>query len=193
MSRFVEECQKEWSRLGVPEATANEMAGDLEADLAEAQADGVSPEEVLGNGYFDARSFAASWAEERGLVTATRDTRTPATTYLRVRSLLLAVSTVACLVVGAMGLAILAGRRMSSMSVAAVSFPRPVPRPVTGLFVGPNRLGLLGGGAPLDALGLLLLVVGLLGAAVTLWIWKPWSTQSNRREPEPQMGLPTYF
>ena len=63
MSSFVDECRKEWSRLGVPEAEANEMATDLEADLAEAKAEGVSPEEVLGNGYFDPRSFAASWAD----------------------------------------------------------------------------------------------------------------------------------
>jgi hypothetical protein len=50
MSAFVEECRKEWSRLGVPEVEANEMASDLETDLAEARADGASPEEVLGNG-----------------------------------------------------------------------------------------------------------------------------------------------
>ena len=57
MSRFVDDCRKEWGRLGVPEVEANEMAADLEADLAEARADGVSPEEVLGNGYFDAKSL----------------------------------------------------------------------------------------------------------------------------------------
>ena len=72
MSSFVDECRKEWGRLGVPEAEANEMAADLEADLAEAKAEGVSPEEVLGNGYFDPRSFAASWAASRGFVRRTR-------------------------------------------------------------------------------------------------------------------------
>jgi len=41
------------------------MAADLEADLNEAEADGLAPEEVLGNGIFDPRSFAASWADER--------------------------------------------------------------------------------------------------------------------------------
>jgi hypothetical protein len=65
---FVEQCRREWRRLRVPDAVANEMAADLEADLAEAEADGASPEEVLGNGVFDPRSFAASWAAERGVI-----------------------------------------------------------------------------------------------------------------------------
>src|SRR5213593_2957890 len=64
---FVEECRREWRRLRVPESAANEMAVELAADLREAQADGVSPEEVLGSGAFDARSFAADWAAERGV------------------------------------------------------------------------------------------------------------------------------
>ena len=38
MSKFVNECSKEWKRLGVPESVSNEMAADLEADLAEAEA-----------------------------------------------------------------------------------------------------------------------------------------------------------
>ena len=68
MNEFVEECRREWKRLHVPDPVANEMAADLEADLAEAEADGSSPEEVLGTGAFDARSFAAAWATERGVV-----------------------------------------------------------------------------------------------------------------------------
>lgn len=68
MSKFVEECRHEWKRLGVPDAVANEMAADLEADLAEAEAEGASPEDVLGSAVFDARSFAASWAAERGVI-----------------------------------------------------------------------------------------------------------------------------
>lgn len=68
MSEFVEECRREWKRLGVPEPVANEMAADLAADLREADAEGVSPEEVLGTSAFDPQSFAASWAAERGVV-----------------------------------------------------------------------------------------------------------------------------
>lgn len=70
MNEFVEECRREWKRLGVPDPVANEMAADLEADLAEAAADGATPEDVLGTGAFDPKSFAANWAAERGLVRA---------------------------------------------------------------------------------------------------------------------------
>jgi hypothetical protein len=66
MTAYVEECRREWKRLGVPDLLAEEMASDLEADLVEAQADGVSASEILGES--DPRRFAASWAEERGLV-----------------------------------------------------------------------------------------------------------------------------
>jgi hypothetical protein len=66
MTAFVEECRREWKRLGVPDLLAEEMATELEADLAEAEADGVSAAEMLGES--DPRRFAASWAKERGLV-----------------------------------------------------------------------------------------------------------------------------
>jgi hypothetical protein len=65
---FVEECRREWRRLRVPDQIANEMAADLAADLEEAEAEGVSPAEVLGSGASDPRAFAASWAAERGVV-----------------------------------------------------------------------------------------------------------------------------
>ena len=68
MNPFVEECRREWKRLGVPDAVANEMAADLEVDLAEAEAEGTSAEEVLGTGVFDAPAFAAAWAAERGVI-----------------------------------------------------------------------------------------------------------------------------
>jgi hypothetical protein len=64
---FVEDCRREWKRLGVPEQVAEEMATELRTDLAEAAADGVAPEELLGKSAFDARGFAASWAAERGV------------------------------------------------------------------------------------------------------------------------------
>jgi hypothetical protein len=66
MPAFIEECRYEWKRLGVPDSMAEEMATELEADLAEAQADGVSAAEILGES--DPRRFAATWAHERGLV-----------------------------------------------------------------------------------------------------------------------------
>ena len=66
MNAFVEECRREWKRLGVPDGLAEEMAAELESDLAEAEADGVSAAEMLGES--DPRRFAANWARERGLV-----------------------------------------------------------------------------------------------------------------------------
>ena len=68
MTPFVEECRREWKRLGVPELLAEEMATELEADLAEAQADGISAAEMLGES--DPRRFATNWARERGLVSS---------------------------------------------------------------------------------------------------------------------------
>jgi hypothetical protein len=68
MSDFSEQCRREWKRLGVPDALADEMAAELSADLREAQDEGVSPEELLGTGAFDPSSFAASWAGERGIL-----------------------------------------------------------------------------------------------------------------------------
>jgi hypothetical protein len=66
MTAFVDECRREWRRLGVPDSIADEMATELESDLAEAEADGVSAAEMLGES--DPRRFAANWARERGLV-----------------------------------------------------------------------------------------------------------------------------
>jgi hypothetical protein len=67
MIEFVEECRREWKRLGVPDPIANEMAIDLTADIEEAEAEGGSAEDVLGNSVFDPRRFAASWASARGV------------------------------------------------------------------------------------------------------------------------------
>lgn len=79
MSEFVEECRREWKRLRVPDPVANEMAADLEADLAEAEAEGDSAEQVLGSGAFDPRSFAASWAAARGVAAPPTEPAAPPT------------------------------------------------------------------------------------------------------------------
>ena len=75
MSSFVEECRREWKRLRVPGMIADEMAGDLAADLEEAEADGASAEDVLGSAASDPRAFAAAWAGERGIVRPRRSVR----------------------------------------------------------------------------------------------------------------------
>src|SRR5215475_3517821 len=68
MSDFVEQCRREWKRLGVSDPLAEEMAADLASDLSEAEAEGVSAEELLGRSVFDPPSFAATWAAERGII-----------------------------------------------------------------------------------------------------------------------------
>jgi hypothetical protein len=68
MSDFVEQCRREWRRLGVPDPLAEEMATELAADLSEAQAEGVSTEQLLGRSAFDPPSFAATWAVEGGII-----------------------------------------------------------------------------------------------------------------------------
>jgi hypothetical protein len=68
MSDFVQQCRREWRRLGVADPLAEEMATDLASDLREAEAEGVSAEELLGSSAFDPSSFAAAWAAERGII-----------------------------------------------------------------------------------------------------------------------------
>jgi hypothetical protein len=62
---ILDECRRTWRRLGVPRAVRQEMAEELEADLAAAAADGVRPEDFVAG---DVRVFAEAWARERGAV-----------------------------------------------------------------------------------------------------------------------------
>jgi hypothetical protein len=190
MSRFVDECRREWARLGVPDAEANEMATDLEADLSEAQADGVTPEEVLGNGYFDARSFAMSWATARGFVR-----RAPmADRTVRIRTLVLGLGALLGAVVAAAGFVILAGSPVGQQVVAA-PLARHISRPVPGILVNPHHSLFLSGpgGANLDVLGGVLLAVGLIGLAVILWVWRPWSILRSGSGSDQNVGMPSYL
>jgi hypothetical protein len=68
MNDFIEQCRREWRRLGVSDPLAEEMATELASDLGEAEAEGVSAEEFLGRSALDPPSFAATWAAERGIV-----------------------------------------------------------------------------------------------------------------------------
>jgi hypothetical protein len=176
-SSFVDECRKEWHRLGVPETEANEMAADLDADLAEAKADGVSPEEVLGNGYFDPRSFAAAWAASRGFVRPSR----PARGTIQIRTLALAFGAVVAAAFVALGLALLFGTPVVNRTVSAAAAPlgSHLKRPsLPSIFVTPGSHRLVFGPvAPpsLHLAGVLLLLVGLAGLGAVLWLWRPWS------------------
>lgn len=78
MNDFVEQCRREWRRLGVSDPVAEEMATELASDLGEAEAEGVSAEELLGRSALDPPSFAATWAAERGIIPGQQPNRTTA-------------------------------------------------------------------------------------------------------------------
>jgi hypothetical protein len=191
MTQFVDECRKEWRHLGVPEVVANEMAADLEADLTEAQADGVTPEAVLGNDYFDAKSFAASWATARGVVSPT-----PSLPHrFRLPSWSLAAGAAVSAAAAMLGLVILVGRRVGSESVSAAAMPRPgLNRPqIPGLFIGLHRVFVSQPGFAIVALGGALFLAGLVGLALTLWFWKPWSARRRGSGFDQSVGMPGYL
>ena len=135
MSRFIEECRREWKRLRVPDAIVNEMAADLAADLAEAEAEGASAEDVLGNAVFDPRAFALSWAEERGVVSAA-----PVRSDSSVRlSTALAVAAAVLLLVALVGAALVVVDRPGAFGVRlAASGPRFFWRAPRAAFVRPG-------------------------------------------------------
>jgi hypothetical protein len=129
MSRFVDECRKEWKRLGVPDAAADEMAAELAADLAEAKAEGASAEDVLGAAAFDPRAFARAWATERGVVARRRG-----------RPLLLAGAVAAFAVVAIAGAVLVAASSPSEPRRLAVDSPDRLVRVFPLAPGGPPRI-----------------------------------------------------
>jgi hypothetical protein len=175
VNRFVEQCRREWKRLRVSDPIADEMAAELEADLEEAEAEGASAEEVLRSGASDSRSFASSWAAERGVVP-------PAKGKLLGRPLLLAaiVALAVVAVVGA-GLAIFASPRGSSVQVM------PLAKPTASIAVR-ARLGHAvpanGSGADLHTAGSILLIVGGAGLVLSMLLLV-WSSRAGRDRRSP--------
>jgi len=169
MSDFVEQCRREWKRLGVPDPLADEMSADLTADLEEAAADGVSTEELLGAAAFDPASFAASWAAERGIIPAE-----PSGRRARRRPfVLVAFTAVAALVLIVAAVALAAGK--PEVSLVAVKKPHAFPTPA-GIFVRPGSSRMIAhtnaAAAPFEWVLLVLAVVALGFAA---WLWSSWS------------------
>lgn len=178
MNEFVEQCRREWKRLGVSGAVADEMAAELAADLNE----GASPEDVLGSDAGDARSFAAAWAAERGAVPQRRKA-------VRIGVLAALTAFVLVVIAGAL-LALLAspskGTRLSI---------QPVPQEVTGssqrVWVGPPaRVTIVAAppqwtvtpplwrlttqsdtGTDQRTVGFVLLVIGATGLVITTLFW----------------------
>jgi hypothetical protein len=127
MTAFVEECRQEWKRLGVPELLAEEMATELEADLAEAAADGISAAEMLGES--DPRRFAATWARERGLVAEPPPKKSHKRLWIGLAvGLLIVVVVLPMLALVTLG--------ATSVSVATSDAPTPVRSVVIPSFIG---------------------------------------------------------
>jgi hypothetical protein len=169
MSDFVEQCRSEWKRLGVPDPLAEEMATDLASDLRDAEAEGVSAEELLGSSIFDPRSFAASWAAERGVIPP------PGRGKGRRRPLVLVVFTVLAattLLVAALLLA--TGEPKVSLVATRTSGPRAAALPPGPVIPpGASRHVLLNANtsAPVEWVLLFLAIVALGFAA---WLWGSW-------------------
>jgi hypothetical protein len=169
MNDFVEQCRREWTRLGVPDPFAEEMAADLTADLAEAEADGVSAEEFLGNSVFDPRSFAAAWAAERGVIPAQAAPR-----RVRRRPLVLwAFTGLAALTVVVAAVLLATGEPKISLTTSGGPRSHLVPSPPSAVIPpGPGRQVLPGNAAaPIEWILLFLSVMALGFAA---WLWFGW-------------------
>jgi hypothetical protein len=187
VNEFVEECRREWKRLHVPDPVANEMAADLEADLKEAEAEGASAEEVLGSGAFDPRSFAASWAAERSVAqpkAATERQPTPRARPRRRLGMLAALAGSAFVGLVVLIGATLALGRVSSSSAIAAPVTRRVPYPpFPRMGVGPLNVHVASIRAPIGAIGLFVLLVGIVGLILTVLLWRPWDNSGRWSRP----------
>jgi hypothetical protein len=167
MSDFVDQCRREWRRLGVPSDLADEMAADLASDLEEAEAEGVSAEDLLGTSASDPRSFAASWATERGIVPSKPR---PANKHRR-PLLLIAFTAIAATALIFAALALLTGQPTVSVVATRTTGTHLPMAPAGGPPpLGTGRLTLLhtSASAPVEWILLLLAMVALAFAA---WLW----------------------
>jgi hypothetical protein len=158
------------------------MAADLTADIEEAEAEGGSAEDVLGNSVFDPRRFAASWAGARGVTAPTLPDRPP----MRRTVPAIAVTAVAAFFALA-AIALLIGRRSASAAVSVRGIlgdpgsvrlfgPGPVSPAIRSFRFGPPFAG--PNGWPFALLAVLILFAALvaLGLAALYWSrWSPWS------------------
>jgi hypothetical protein len=194
VSEFVEECRREWRRLGVPDPVANEMAADLTADLEEAEADGGSAEDVLGNSAFDPRRFAASWAIARGV------TGSPPPEGIVVRRpplTVVATAVVGLLALGAAFILLLARFHGSAVAVLRsgpvsgwIRIHTSGPPPIFHSFASGQPFGGPPFGAGVSLLALLLFIVGVVALGLTAaYYWSP--RKGQRRRFRQRGGPPT--
>lgn len=162
MSDFVAQCRAEWARLGVPDALAEEMAAELASDIADADADGVSVEELLGRSASDPRAFAAAWASERGLIQPRRR---------RARLPLLAFTVVAALALIIAALLLVSGEpKVALLTHGARRAQLPA------AFTPPPGRVQAAAAAPIEWILLLLSLIALGFAA---WLWRSRSARAE--------------
>jgi len=180
MSDFVQRCREEWKRLGVSDALIEEMATDLASDLNEAEADGVSIEELLGRSAFDPASFAATWAAQRGVIppapTARRQTffRKPLTLGALVFVVLFFAALIGSVLIIRAAPPTLGFRRAAAPSLRLLpgaGQPLPGQPLVVHAHASVSAVPLV----------LLLLLLGITAAGIT-WLW---TTRTRSRPPSP--------
>jgi hypothetical protein len=169
MNDFVEQCRREWRRLGVPQPVAEEMATELASDLSEAEAEGVSAQEFLGRSALDPPSFAATWAAERGIIP-----EQPSQTTTRRRPVFLMAFTGAAAIALIVAAALLLTGEPKLTLATSGARPRllgPLPPGVGG------QVHTTSASTPVEWI-LLVLAIIALGFAARLW-----STRSRTRPP----------
>jgi hypothetical protein len=188
MIEFVEECRREWKRLGVPDPVSNEMAADLTADIEEAEAEGGSAEDVLGDSFFDPRRFAAAWAGARGVTPSAPDPIGPAAPLEPARPrwhrpvVALALTAAVCLLaliaaaatVGRHGTAMAAPvRRILEVPGSTRVFgPAAASPPLRFSVSGPSFF--VQQAAPVAVLAVALFVAAIVGLGLAVYFWSPW-------------------
>ena len=143
------------------------------SDLEDAEADGVSAEELLGRSAFDPCSFARSWAAERGIIPV------PPGRASRRRPLVLGAFTfIAAIAVIFSAVALLSGQ--PQVSLAAVKTTRShLPSPPQGFFVrpgaGPHSRQVLLHTSASAQVEWILLFLAIVAIGFAAWLWSSWS------------------
>ncbi|HEX4519548.1 MAG TPA: hypothetical protein VH063_08225 [Gaiellaceae bacterium] len=170
MTDFVEQCRAEWKRLGVADPLAEEMARDLAADLREAEAEGVSAEELLGSDLYDPASFAATWAAERGVVPEAPGRRNARRTPI----VLLAFTVVAAITLIVAALLLATGEPKLSLVASKARSPHLAPLP-PGAVSPPRIEHTVATASAATPIEWILLILALLAVCFAGWLWSSWA------------------
>lgn len=162
MNHFIEECRREWRRMRVPKPVADDMAAELENDLTEAAAEGVTAEELLGA----PRAFAATWAAARGI-----RRRRPV-------FLIAAIAALLALALSGAGLALFGGasrtvRAAGPRTLLVRPAPAPDPTAVRIWVSGPRSVESMTTEHHTRLIGVVLLIVGLSGTTILSLLPRP--------------------